>query len=102
MNCEWDEDKNRQNISKHGLDFADIQGFFTGPILVKLDTREDYGEDRMTGIGIVQNTVIVVVFTERPDNTTRIISARKALKYERIEFEYFLRNELGDDQEYEG
>lgn len=25
MNCEWDEDKNAQNISKHGLNFADIQ-----------------------------------------------------------------------------
>ncbi|MFN7947774.1 MAG: BrnT family toxin [Blastocatellia bacterium] len=102
MNCEWDEDKNAQNISKHGLNFADIQGVFTSPLLVDLDTREDYGEDRMIGIGIVQNTVIVVVFAECPNGTIRIISARKALKYERIKFEQFLRDELGNDQEYEG
>jgi uncharacterized DUF497 family protein len=42
MLFEWDEDKNRANIQKHKIDFADIPAIFNSPVL---DEREDYGED---------------------------------------------------------
>jgi uncharacterized DUF497 family protein len=45
MLFEWDEDKNRANIQKHKIDFADIPAIFSGPMVVELDEREDYGED---------------------------------------------------------
>ena len=88
MKFEWDERKNRTNIRKHGLDFADALEVFAGPTLIRLDTRRDYGEDRWIGIGITRSRVVVLVYTERDDGETiRIISMRKALKHERKLFE---------------
>jgi len=63
MEFEWDEEKNRQNLRKHGLDLGDAKLAFDGPLLVKLDTREDYGEDRWTGVGMIKGRVLVLVFT---------------------------------------
>jgi hypothetical protein len=95
VNFEWDEQKNAANIQKHGFDFADAWEIFESPMLTALDTREDYGEERWIGIGFLRERIIVVVFTERKDNTIRIISLRKALKHERIKFEEAVRNQLG-------
>ena len=44
MNFEWDEEKNKENIRKHELDFADAWEIFDALMLTALDTREDYGE----------------------------------------------------------
>lgn len=41
MQFEWDEDKNRENIAKHGIDFRDVPDMFTEPMLVALDDRRD-------------------------------------------------------------
>jgi uncharacterized DUF497 family protein len=80
---EWDENKNRLNISKHGFDFNDARFIFDAPMLVIPDTREDYGEDRYIGIGILRRTIVIVVFTENTDEVIRVISLRKATKNER-------------------
>lgn len=95
MKFEWDEDKNQENISKHGLDFADAWEVFEAPMQTALDTRAGYGEDRWTGIGFLANRIVVVVFTERGEDDIRIISLRKALKHERRKFEEALQNRLG-------
>jgi uncharacterized DUF497 family protein len=92
---EWDEEKNRENIRKHALDFADAWQIFDAPVLVNLDTREDYEEVRQVGIGLLKNFVVVVVYIESED-VIRLISLRKALKHERTRFEETLRNELGE------
>lgn len=55
-----------------------------------LDDRIDYGEDRWIGIGFLGNGVAVVVWTERQGNVIRIISARRANRYERKRFEQYL------------
>jgi hypothetical protein len=54
MIFEWDEVKNRSNIRKHGLDFGDAEEMFRGVLVVRPDTREDYGEKRWTGIGTIR------------------------------------------------
>lgn len=95
MRFEWDDEKNKENIRKHELDFADAWEIFEAPMLTNLDTREDYGESRWVGIGFLKNFVVVVVYTESED-VIRIISLRKALKHERTRFEEALRNELGE------
>lgn len=59
-NFEWDENKNRQNIKKHGLDFADAEEMFRGVVLFWPDVREDYGENRWTGIGKIRGRTAVV------------------------------------------
>ena len=90
MKFEWDEAKNQANIRKHGLDFNDAPLVFKGPMLVDLDSRQDYGEDRWVGIGLLRNRVVVLVYVEHDEETTiRIISLRKALSYERRQFEEY-------------
>lgn len=85
---EWDERKNEENIRKHGWDFADAPEIFDTPMLVRLDNRVDYGEDRWTGIGTTHGRIVVVVFTERADGEViRIISLRQAMKHERRDYE---------------
>jgi uncharacterized DUF497 family protein len=95
MRFEWDEDKNKVNIRKHGFDFADAWAIFNAPMLVGLDDREDYGEDRWIGIGLLRTQVVVVVFVERSKDTIRIISLRKALSHERKRYEETLQDQLG-------
>lgn len=90
MQFEWDEAKNLENIRKHEIDFADVPEMFEGPMLTDLDDRFDYGEDRWFGIGFLGNGVAVVVWTERQDDVIRIISARRANRYERQRLEQYL------------
>ncbi|BAZ12131.1 hypothetical protein NIES4071_39590 [Calothrix sp. NIES-4071] len=90
MLFEWDEAKNLENIRKHKIDFANVPQMFNGSMLTELDERFDYGEDRWIGIGFLGNGVAVVVWTERRENLIRIISARKANRYERQRFEEYL------------
>lgn len=95
MYFDWDEPKRKENIRKHGFDFVDAWKIFNMPMLTELDDREDYGEDRWAGIGMLEARVVVIVFTERGEDTVRIISLRKALTHERDKYEQALRNRLG-------
>ncbi|MBD2772881.1 BrnT family toxin [Iningainema tapete] len=90
MQFEWDEAKNLKNIRKHRIDFADVPEMFNNPMLIELDDRFDYGEDRLVGIGFLGNGVAVVVWTERAENVIRIISARRANRYEQQRLEEYL------------
>ncbi len=84
MRLIWDRRKNETNIEKHGLDFADAYKVFESPMMVGLDERKEYGEDRWIGIGLLDNNrVVVIVFTEPEENTIRVISFRKATTDER-------------------
>jgi uncharacterized protein len=102
VNFEWDEDKNNLNIINHGLDFADAWQIFEEPMLVDIDAREDYGEDRFIGVGFLKNFIVVVFFTEPQADTIRVISLRKALKYERERFEEAVGNRLEEDRSDDG
>ena len=94
MKFEWDPNKNRTNLQKHGIAFENVAPLFEGavPLLVDYDDKEDYGEERWIGIGLLRNHVIVVVFTEPTPGTTRIISARKADQNERQKYFNTFRN----------
>lgn len=78
---EWDETKRKRNIVNHGLDFAHASQVFAGDIYTILDDREDYGEERFITFGLLRGQVMVIAHTEQGDSI-RIISMRKALKYE--------------------
>jgi uncharacterized DUF497 family protein len=92
MHFEWDEQKNHANVHKHGFSFADAWELFEAPMLIDLDVRIDYGEDRWIGIGRLQSRIVVVVYTELDDETIRIISLRKALSHERYRYEQAFGN----------
>jgi uncharacterized DUF497 family protein len=91
---EWDEAKNRANIRKHGLDFADAEEMFRGILLVDPDVRKDYEERRWIGTGTVRGRTAVVVFVERSPEVIRIISLRKATSRERERYEKAVQDEL--------
>ena len=59
-----DERKRRANLKKHGLDFADAWKVFAGAMVLIEDDREDYGEQRLLGIDLLEVLVVVVVHTE--------------------------------------
>ena len=77
----WDEKKRKLNLAKHGIDFRDAEKIFDGPLVTVEDTREDYGEPRYVALGLLEEIVVSMVYTER-GNTVRIISIRKALRHE--------------------
>ena len=81
MQFEWDEKKRLININKHGIDFADVPAIFELDTVTVIDDRIDYGETRYQTLGLLKARVIMVVHTES-ETIIRIISARKANKYE--------------------
>ena len=90
MEFTWDERKNRSNIRKHGIDFASASGIFDGRVASTPTGTPGVGEDRVMSIGRIGNATITVVHTER-EGTCRIISARKASRKERVNYEEALQ-----------
>ena len=85
MQFEWDEEKEKINIHKHGIDFSTAALVFgDNDRIEKYDDIHSINEDRYITIGTVNGTaiVIMVVYTER-EETIRIISARLATKREK-------------------
>jgi uncharacterized protein len=81
MEFEWNEAKRLANLDKHGIDFIDVPEVFDGDIVTVEDDRYSYGEQRFVTFGLLQGRVVAVVHTDRGESI-RIISARKATKYE--------------------
>jgi hypothetical protein len=77
MRYTWDEAKRQANLNKHGLDFADAEHVFAGPMVLFEDKRAEYGEQRMIGIGLLDVLVVLIVHVESEDEV-RIVSMRKA------------------------
>ena len=94
MDFEWDVSKNEINLAKHGFDFNDASRIFDLPMVIELDERAAYGEDRWIGIGLLDGRIVVVIYTEPSEKTTRVISLRKALSHERKEYERYIKNRL--------
>ena len=81
MEFEWDEEKNKINIKKHGISFETASLVFNDTYYLEIfDFVHSLDEDRYIAIGKV-GRVLFVVFTER-DDKVRIISARPATKHE--------------------
>jgi uncharacterized DUF497 family protein len=80
----WDENKNGENLRKHGIDFNTAIFVFNDPNYVKIyDELHSSLEERWNIIGMVNDVVLFVVETEITNNIIRIISARKANRNER-------------------
>ena len=73
---EWDDEKNRNNLSARGLSFEDAERVFAGPCVTFEDARQDYGEQRLITFGLLEGRLVVVAHTPRGEKT-RIISMRK-------------------------
>ncbi len=83
---EWYERKRDINLRKQGLDFADCAAVFAGPTLTAIDDRLDYGEIRYRTLGMLSGCLVHVVHTEEVSGVVRIISLRKATRYEETSY----------------
>ena len=82
LTFEWDEEKNRINKNKHGIDFETAMLVFNDMERIEIyDVEHSVAEDRYSTIGMVKD-VLFVVYTERKEKI-RLISARLATKKER-------------------
>jgi uncharacterized protein len=86
MAYQWDRNKAATNFNKHGIDFADAVSVFSDDLAVTVND-ERFDEERFITIGIdAFGQVLVVVYTLR-GNDIRLISARKATRPERTQYE---------------
>jgi uncharacterized protein len=84
----WDDEKARINSSKHDkIIFQQAAETFFDPFLVVVDASRNY-EVRYAVIGLdARWNLLYVVHIECEENVIRIISARKATRQERAEYE---------------
>jgi uncharacterized DUF497 family protein len=82
LKVEWNAPKAKLNYDKHGVSFDLAKEVFNDPFAIEfLDDRQDYGEERLVMVGMVEDRLFHVVYTERAD-AIRLISARRATKNE--------------------
>jgi uncharacterized DUF497 family protein len=87
LNFEWDEDKAATNFAKHRISFVAASKVFEDPFAVDTEERSmEYGEIRRRIVGLGNGIFIAVIYTERGD-LIRIISARRATRAERREYQ---------------
>jgi uncharacterized DUF497 family protein len=76
---EWDENKNKANLSKHGYDFDDASQVLYEPVVLYRSDRNN--EERWIAVGSLNARLVAVIFARRAE-IIRIISARRARKNE--------------------
>ncbi len=88
MRFEWDRDKAKSNVSKHGITFEEATTVFGDPLSLTIpDPLHSQAEDRFVTIGVSsRQRTLVVVHADRGDDV-RIISARVATRRERKRYE---------------
>ena len=88
MSFEWDEEKAKSNIDKHGVSFDEATPVFDDPLFLTFaDPLHSIQEQRFVIMGeSARVRLLVVSYTERA-GTTRIISARPVTKKERKAYE---------------
>ena len=88
LNFEWDQAKARINVKRHRITFEEAKTVFEDPFSITiLDTDHSLEEERYIDIGMsVNGRVLIVAYTERRTNI-RIISCRKATRWERMIYE---------------
>ncbi len=83
---EWDPEKSAVNLQKHGIDFADAATVLTDDFALTIPDR-DADEERFATLGMdALGRMLVVIYTWRGDRP-RLISARRATRSERQQYE---------------
>lgn len=88
----WDENKNRINISKHGIDFKEARScFYDLNARVIFDPEHSSDEERFILMGLSNKTRLLIVSHcyKQDDEVIRIISSRKANKSEERQYRSF-------------
>ncbi len=81
MGFEWDEEKDRQNLTKHGIGFRTAIEIFDDPART-VERSEKQGEERWLTTGFVLGKLWTLVYAKRGD-AIRIISVRRTRRNEK-------------------
>ena len=97
MRIEWDPEKARKNLAKHGVSFEDASDLLSGEedVLEIFDAEHSIDENRFLAIGPARSGLLVVVYAVVDDDRFRIVSARKATRREQERFEGYWRGRHG-------
>jgi uncharacterized DUF497 family protein len=84
---DYDPAKAEANLTKHGVSFADAEGVLEDPLALTVEDSDARGERRFVSIGLGNaGELLVVIYTERA-GAYRLISARRAMRKERRQYE---------------
>ncbi len=89
MDFEWDQNKARKNQKKHGVSFSEASTIFGDPLELTI-SDPDHSQEEFRFLSVARSALgnlLLVSYTERQENRIRIISARKATKYEKRQYE---------------
>ncbi len=89
MIVEWDAEKARLNEAKHGVSFDEAVSALDDPLAITIHDplHSTAGEERYVTVGLSYNLKVLVVVTCDRGHRTRLISARKATRAERVSYE---------------
>ena len=88
MKIEWDPEKAKSNLKKHGISFEEAATALSDPMAATgADPDHSITEERYVTFGVSEKGRLVVVSHTEKDETIRIISARKASKGEKELYE---------------
>ena len=88
VNIAWDPDKARENVSEHGVTFSEAATVLLDDYALTREDRDSTGEQRFASLGMsATGAVLVLIFTHREPDIYRIISAWKANKPQRKQYE---------------
>jgi len=77
LSFEYDENKSKQNLAKHGIDFDVAQSLWDDPNMLELPSKKATTEIRFLVIGTINHKHWSAIITYRGKNI-RIISVRRS------------------------
>ena len=88
LEFEWDLRKAAANLAKHGVSFEEAATVFGDPLgRIVTDPRHSVGEERFVLLGSSREKRLLAVMYADRGGVIRIISARKATRRERRDYE---------------
>ncbi len=89
LEFEWDPRNDQSNNRKHGIGFAEAVSVFSNP-LARIFPDEEHSAEERREIIVGQSAarrLLLVCFTEPGSDRIRIVSARRATRAERHDYE---------------
>ena len=88
LEFEWDRQKAAANLAKHKVSFEDAAAVFGDPLgRIVADPRHSAEEERLVLLGLSQGVGLLAVMYVQRGEAIRIVSARRATRRERRNYE---------------
>ena len=88
MDIDWDPTKAAENLREHKVSFSEAATVLSDDYALTREDPDSFGEQRFVSLGMsATGSMLVVVYTHREPDIYRIISAWKAIKPQRKQYE---------------